>query len=258
MKKPIKINKQEYTNIYFNSDNHRNHNRDFLFKPRGFSSIGEHDKWLDDHFFNTKPTDLIVMLGDNALTSSLEETLKWFQRIPAKKLLIFGNHSSWDYPIYKESLKNWCLYKGIPEVNFEIFPLSVNSKNFKYKVSDSLSNSEQLDILSGFENNLNYDTIFLGYEENIKIDNTFLYCRHMAPFIFDKMKYENYVCVCGHSHGNCPEINVERKDFNKILDIGVDNAKKHNGTPFFKFEEVVEIMKKKTIRIWDHHGDEHI
>lgn len=258
MKAPIKINKSDFTNIYFNSDNHRNHNKEFLYKPRGFNSISEHDSWLDSHFFNLKPTDLLIMLGDNALNSSYEETLKWFQKIPAKKLIIFGNHSSWDYPIYKESLKNWCMYSGISTVNFEIFPLSVNSKNFKYKVSDSLNNSEQLDILPGFENDLNYDTVFLGYEETIKIDSIFLYCRHMAPLIFDKMKYENHVCVCGHSHGNCREINVETTNFNKILDIGVDNAKKYNKTPFFKYEEVIKIMSHKSINIPDHHGCEHV
>lgn len=260
MKAPIKINKSEFTNIYLNSDNHRNHNREFLYKPRGFNSITEHDNWLDSHFFNLKPTDLLIMLGDNALNSSYEETLKWFQRIPAKKLIIFGNHSSWDYPIYKEALKNWEFYhtSSLIGSKFELFPLSINSNNFRYGATTLTDKFYELDVKEGFVDNMNYDLIFLGYEETLKIDNMFLYCRHMAPFIFDKMKYENYICLCGHSHGNCKEINIESTNFNKILDVGVDNAKKYNGTPFFKFEEVVEIMKKKSIRIWDHHGDEHI
>jgi hypothetical protein len=80
----------------------------------------------------------------------------------------------------------------------------------------------------------------------------------MAPLIWDKMKYDNYVAVCGHSHGNLDIAKPNHYKSGKILDVGVDNALKHNGSAFFSVEEVVEIMSKKNIKIYDHHGDEHV
>jgi hypothetical protein len=80
----------------------------------------------------------------------------------------------------------------------------------------------------------------------------------MAPVIWDKMKYENQVCLCGHSHGNFKDININTDKLGKILDVGVDNAIKHNGNAFFALEDVDAIMKTKAIKIHDHHGDDNL
>lgn len=248
----LKINSTSYKNIYFNSDNHRNHKQEFLWKPRGFQSYIEHDNWIDNQFSKLTEKDLVIMLGDNALNSSYDETLKWFQNIKAKKLIIFGNHSSWDYPIYKKSLNNWLLSHNIPLFkNFECFPLSLNSKTLDYK-SDISSQIPECVL------DEDYDMIFMGYECNIKINNNYFFCRHMAPLIWDKMKYDNYFSICGHSHGNLNIANINMTDSGKILDVGVDNAIIHNKSAFFSIDEVVEIMSHRSIKIFDHHGDDHV
>jgi hypothetical protein len=102
------------------------------------------------------------------------------------------------------------------------------------------------------------DIVYWGEEGYFKIGNTFLFCRHMAPRIWDKVKHSNYVAICGHSHGHLFPANPECKNQGKILDVGVDNAIKYNGTAFFKIEEIETIMHSKTIVIEDHHGCEHV
>jgi len=66
-------------------------------------------------------------------------------------------------------------------------------------------------------------------------------------------KTNQLFALFGHSHGGLEGAQPEDTDCGKILDCGVDNALKYNGTPFFSFQEVVEIMNRKNIKTYDHH-----
>ena len=59
--------------------------------------------------------------------------------------------------------------------------------------------------------------------------------------------------LCGHSHGNYPNINADVTQ-GKILDVGVDNALKLEGLPVFTYEQVWNIMQKKEVVVKDHHN----
>jgi hypothetical protein len=59
-----------------------------------------------------------------------------------------------------------------------------------------------------------------------------------------------------HAHGHCHgSLNISKIDATegKILDVGVDNAIKYNGTSLFKLNDVLEIMKNKNKSNVDHH-----
>ena len=51
--------------IYFTSDFHFCHNRDFIYERRGFSSIEEHDQTIIDNFNSIiTDEDILYILGD--------------------------------------------------------------------------------------------------------------------------------------------------------------------------------------------------
>jgi hypothetical protein len=92
----------------------------------------------------------------------------------------------------------------------------------------------------------------LGDSFLLSVDHDKFFCTHMSPLIYPEQS-KGYSCLCGHSHGNLKQINPDRDDFGKILDCGVENAIKHNGTAFFDIDEVVAIMASKRRSTLDHH-----
>ena len=263
-----RINRKDYDNIYFASDFHYNHQRDFLWKPRGFKSYQEHDRFLEEQCRTLTVNDLLIYLGDYSLNTTDEQTSKLLHMTPARMFYIFGNHEGYHSRFYKNALHKF--FKGyinqehkknggsddhaslhganfVSDFPFQIFPFSVD------KTSGEGFAGIQRKLGKWDAGN---DIIYFGEEGYFKIGNNHYFCRHMAPLIWDKMKHDNFFSLCGHSHGNCPKLNIDSQE-GKILDVGVDNAMKHNGTAFFKIEEIDNIMSKKAIKIFDHHGDEH-
>lgn len=270
MNKPSKIKRNDYDNIYFASDFHYNHQRDFLWKPRGFSSFQEHDKFIENECSKLTKNDLLIYLGDYSLNTTDENTSSLLHKTKAKMFYIFGNHEGYHSRFYRESLhafyktfhnlsaiddglaKDHSSLHGsnfVSEIPFQIFPFSVDktTKEGFPGVRRKLGKDD-----AGNE------IVYFGEEGYFQIGNSFFFCRHMAPLIWDKMKYENYFSICGHSHGNLEIAKPSHKNDGKILDVGVDNAIEYNGSAFFKVEEVNDIMNRKKVKIYDHHGDEHI
>lgn len=93
--------------IYLSSDLHFGHQREFLYGPRGFTSIDEHDETIIQNWNSvvTNEDDVYIlgdlMLGDNA------SGLKKLSRLNGKLHLVYGNH---DTDVRKE------LYKTLPNV----------------------------------------------------------------------------------------------------------------------------------------------
>ena len=263
--KPIKINRNDYKRIVFASDFHYNHLRDFIWKPRGFNTFYEHDKFIESECDKLTADDLLIYLGDFALNTSKEAVMALFHRIQAQVFFIFGNHNSMVLELYKTALKDYLKLidsvipnndlnlHGTHEAHpYDIFPFSVNKFT---KFGQAGRWDAPRFNFTGTQKNENI--VFFGEEETFNIGNMFYCCRHMAPLIWDKMKYENQVCLTGHSHGNSEQLNIHHK-IGKVLDVGMDNTIKYNKTAFFDVEEIEKIMKKKEIKIWDHHGDENI
>ena len=90
--------------IWFSSDLHLNHAKDFIWKERGFSSVEEMNAALIDNFNECVQTqDTLYLLGDNWLNCSVEEGIALLRQIRCKDIrFIFGNHDS---PQRREALK---------------------------------------------------------------------------------------------------------------------------------------------------------
>lgn len=80
--------------IFVTADLHLGHDREFIYKPRGFSSIQEHDETIIKNWNSVvKEDDIVYVLGDVMLgnnSSGLEKVL----RLNGSKILIVGNHDT--------------------------------------------------------------------------------------------------------------------------------------------------------------------
>lgn len=81
--------------IYITSDWHLSHNCDFIYKPRGFSSIEEHDKTIIANINKVvKPDDELWHLGDEMLMDNTHG-MDMIRQINCKNIhLLIGNHTT--------------------------------------------------------------------------------------------------------------------------------------------------------------------
>lgn len=236
-----KIDTLKYNKICFISDCHINHDRPWIVQERGFKNILEHDEWIKSYLFDLSKDDLIINLGDFTLTSSVEETESILSQIKATHFYIFGNHESFVSKIYYKYISN--LFNGAfgePKKFIDLYPFNINFGSGEVGVVEARSAQ-------------NGTMTFLGESAQFKFNNFNFDCRHMAPMLWEKKKYPNYVSLFGHSHGNLAD--SQPNDFmGKKMDIGVDNAKKFNNKPYFLLEEVIDIMSTKNVISLDHHS----
>ena len=82
--------------IYFSSDWHIGHNKSFLYEPRGFSSIEEHDKEVLKRCNEiVKPDDELWLLGDLAMSNNETEWDMIYKSLLCQNVYFLqGNHDS--------------------------------------------------------------------------------------------------------------------------------------------------------------------
>jgi calcineurin-like phosphoesterase family protein len=212
----IKKRRKDYKDILFCSDTHFGHNKEFLYHPRGFTSSEEHDTWIQEQIDGIHPDSLLIHVGDVGLSCGADRIQDFMLTFPCETLIVWGNHNSGVSQLYKQNLP-------VGFENCELYPM---------KLTPNIT--------------------LMGYEFLLDIDHERFFCRHMAPLIWgDQNKKRN--CIIGHSHGNLIQANPDQSGFGKMLDVGVENAKKYNNTAFFKLGEVVGIMNNKPESSFDHH-----
>lgn len=82
-------------NIFITSDLHFNHDKDFIWKPRGFQSMEEmNEVELERYNATVKPEDTCYLCGDIALGTDLQAALRMINKLNGHKILILGNHDS--------------------------------------------------------------------------------------------------------------------------------------------------------------------
>ena len=80
--------------IFLTSDTHFGHKPEFLWKPRGFSSVEEMDEAIIENWNKVvKPDDMVVHLGDIMLNDN-EHGLECFKRLNGQISIIWGNHDT--------------------------------------------------------------------------------------------------------------------------------------------------------------------
>ena len=81
--------------IYLTSDTHFNHDREFIYGPRGFGSIGESNKALIDNWNSTiDPDDDVYMLGDFFLGEDLDFVVYTLSILNGRIHVVRGNHDT--------------------------------------------------------------------------------------------------------------------------------------------------------------------
>lgn len=88
------------SNIWVTSDLHIGHDKSFLYEPRGFESIEEHDRTLLENWNElVNANDTVYVLGDVMLRHNLDDTdfsygLSVLQKLNGRLVIIRGNHDS--------------------------------------------------------------------------------------------------------------------------------------------------------------------
>lgn len=83
--------------IYVTSDLHFNHDRPFIYEPRGFSSVEEMNEAIVERWNKVvTPNDTVIVLGDIMLggPDKLQEGLDLVSRLNGILRLVRGNHDS--------------------------------------------------------------------------------------------------------------------------------------------------------------------
>lgn len=83
--------------IYFTSDLHFNHDKEFLYKPRGFNSVEEMNNAIINNWNNiVTDDDLTYVLGDLILggNSGTERGLDLIKQLRGEIKIILGNHDT--------------------------------------------------------------------------------------------------------------------------------------------------------------------
>jgi len=215
--KKLKINTTQYKNIWFTSDWHLGHNKDFLYRPRFCASRDEHVEWLISRINEiAKPDDLIIHLGDMCLTSTMNEYISWINRIHCRNIWsLTGNHDN--------------RFEEISEKCLTVYPI-VN-----------LGPYQELTIIEPSE--------IVGRKAMKK---PVTLC-HFPMLIWNKSQHGTFN-LCGHSHGSLKESSPFTKTA-KRLDCGIENALSWSKLErvMFSWEDIKSVMDKKTIEVLDHH-----
>lgn len=94
--------------IYFTSDLHLCHNQPFIYSPRHFQNIDEHNMTIIQNIVDTcvEPNDELYILGDLMLNNN-ETAMKLLASLNhIKKYIVLGNHDTQSRQILYESLPN--------------------------------------------------------------------------------------------------------------------------------------------------------
>lgn len=81
--------------IWLTSDWHFNHDREFIWKPRGFTSVEEmNEEIIQRHNEVVKDSDTVYALGDLMLSPDVDKGLELINRLNGKICFVRGNHDT--------------------------------------------------------------------------------------------------------------------------------------------------------------------
>ena len=90
----VNISQDKINKTWFISDIHFTHNKSFLYEPRGFSSIEDHDKTIIENWNRLIGiNDEVYYLGDFML-NDYDKSIEYIKSLNGKIHLFIGNHDS--------------------------------------------------------------------------------------------------------------------------------------------------------------------
>lgn len=226
MNNVLKIKQTEEQKVFWISDTHLNHNREFVYAARGFKSSKEHTDFLINKINEiVRPNDILMHAGDFCLNTDENGFNELLARINCENIyMTFGNHNNPVWKIYKREVEKVCL-KINEEITFqETFCSNLEIYPFRYK-----------------------NLVFLGNYAEISVDGQYFVMAHYPLYVWNYMK-DGAKMICGHSHYGLPFSQADNLNA-KILDVGWDGFSRPLST-----KEVLDIMNTKSVfKSGDHH-----
>ena len=176
--------------IFITADTHFGHDRDFIYKPRGFSNILEHDQKIINNWNETiSVNDTVYHLGDMILGADKSHGIECLSKLNGHIILIIGNHDS------QNKLE---LYKLLPNVEILGYATILEEKNWHFFLS-------------------HYPTLVGNFDDNAHTKN---FCLHGHTHSEDKWQYFQSRCynICLDAHELKPvKISKIKSDIRKKL-----------------------------------------
>ena len=170
--------------IYFTADWHFNHDRDFVYKSRGFDSVEQMNKAIiEKHNKIVSQLDIVYVLGDLCLggANSLDKNKQLIEQMNGRLTIILGNH---DTPARIE-MYNQC--KNVEKITY----------------ADMLKYRKYHFYLS------HYPTLTsnLDYDKPLKARTLNLYGHtHQGTNFYNDLSFMYHVGVDSH---NCEPVNID-------------------------------------------------
>lgn len=216
----LKLNQNEHQKVYWMTDPHLGHQREFVWEVRGYKSADDHTNSIIDVTNSiVLPTDILFMLGDYCLNTPLPKFEEYLSRFRCQNIwMLWGNHNNpHQKNVYRPMVDKFLKPLGV-DGHYEVYPLQY--RNVKY----------------------------LGHYYEVAVDGQMICMFHYPIAVWNEIQHGAW-CLCGHSHYNFAPSTAEDTT-SKILDVGWDGHKKP-----LSFEEIAAIMKKKKVPVVDHHGE---
>jgi calcineurin-like phosphoesterase family protein len=213
--RPLKITHNDDHRVYFTSDTHFNHAKNFIFEARGYKSVSEHNDALIAKINEVvRSEDTLFHLGDFCLNITMPEFEQIISRINCAHIgYIWGNHNSCIRRQYEETLRSDYHYQ---RDDIEVYPYTIG------KIT------------------------YLGYYKEVIVNGHQIVLHHYPHQIWNQMQKSAWQ-LSGHSHYTNPTTHLDHPD-NKILDVGWDG----HGKPL-SFPEIQKIMMNKNHVKQDNH-----
>jgi len=145
------------------------HNREFIYKPRGFDSIDEmNDTIITNHNNTVKPEDDVYLLGDLLLggPDNLEKGLEMISSLNGRLHLVRGNH---------DSDKRWEAYAALPNVVEQQNAIYLNYRKYHFYMSHYPSITSNLEKESLHQCTINLYAHTHQHNSNFYMDIPYLY-----------------------------------------------------------------------------------
>lgn len=207
------------TNVFFFSDLHIGHERDFILHPRGFKTAKESEDTLINNWNSVVNDNAVCFLLGDSVVGAGENSKQKFVDILAKlnyrELYIMpGNH----FAGYKQFL-NYHIHDGCGE-------------------------------LLRFEYDFNGKTVYLipNYYELV-VKNQFFVLSHY-PILSYNNSGKGAIHLFGHVHGNLNKTELGRLYLSgRVLDVSPESI----GNYPISYSKIMEIMKERKPLELDHH-----
>lgn len=213
--KPLELNHLDPKNVFVWSDLHLGHDRDFIWGPRGFDCVEEHDQVLTRLWETTlNENSTIFILGDIMFGHNAHERLiQFFKRVPFHRCYLMpGNHHA----------------------------------GFKQLLDDAEPNLEWIHLDRGPQRHVQ----FLPNYVEARIDGLFYVMSHYPILSANRQgKHDFGGMLHGHCHGN-----LHRDDFAKeiykrrVMDVGVECCPEP-----VSFQRVRTTLERTVNESFDHH-----